>query len=210
MNPKAKTRTDVKRLAMIAMLAAVVIVLQAVGSVIKIGPFPINLALTPIIIGAALYGWKAGAILGAILGAYIFCAGLWIDGSMIPMVQYNFPASLILCIGKTTAAGALAGVLYRLIRQKNAFLATLIASIVTPITNTAIYAIGMMSIFSGFLGAAAQAKGHTNPIAFLFLVVIGVNFIIEFLLNTALATVITRIIAYYNKNIGNKRNAAGL
>lgn len=201
MNTHAKSHESVKRLTMIAMLAAVVIVLQAVGSVIKIGPFPINLALTPIIIGAALYGWKAGTILGTVLGVYIFCAGLWIDGSMIPMVQYNFFASLILCLGKTAAAGALAGLVFRLIEKKSAFRATLTASIITPITNTTIYALGMMSIFNGFLSEVAIANGSTNPISFLFLTVIGLNFIVELVLNTALATVITRIIDYYNRKV---------
>jgi len=208
MNTRNFSSDNVKRLTMIAMLAAVVVVLQAVGSVIKIGPFPINLALTPIIIGAALYGWKAGAILGTVLGVYIFCAGLWIDGSMVAMVQYNFFAAFVLCLGKTAAAGALAGLVFRLIEKKNAFVATLTASIVTPITNTAIYALGMMSIFNGFLGEIAAENGSTNPISFLFLAVIGVNFIIEFILNVSLATIITRIIDYYNRRMKGKNNAA--
>ena len=43
-------------MAMLAMLSAVIIVLQAISSFFRIGNFTINLALTPIIIGAAIYG----------------------------------------------------------------------------------------------------------------------------------------------------------
>ena len=86
-----------RQMAMLAMLSAVIIVLQALSSIIRFGPFAITLALTPIIIGAAIYGWKAGAILGFVFSAYVFCSGLWIDGSMVAMIQYSFFGTTILC-----------------------------------------------------------------------------------------------------------------
>ncbi len=193
---------------MIAMLAAVVIVLQVLSSFFRIGTFTINLALTPIIIGAAIYGWKAGTILGLVLGAYIFCSGLWINGSMVAMVQYSFWGSTILCLLKTAAAGAAAGVIYKALEKKSAILSTLLASIAAPVVNTGIFAVGMMTIMNGFLGEVAVANGSVNPISFLFLIMIGFNFTIEFIVNVALATVLTRIIDYYNKRMKGRNHAA--
>ena len=59
---------NTKALVGMGILTAIVIVLQFVASAIKFGPFSITLVLAPIIIGAALYGWKAGAWLGAVFG----------------------------------------------------------------------------------------------------------------------------------------------
>jgi uncharacterized membrane protein len=197
----SSTGQKTKKMAMLAMLSAVIIVLQALSSVVRLGPFTITLALTPIIIGAAIYGWKSGAFLGGVFSAYVFCSGLWIDGTLIPMVQFNFLATVALCFLKGIAAGAAAGLVYHALAEKKPFLASLAAGIVTPIVNTGLFAAGMMTIMNGFLSEVAVANGSTNPMSFLFLIMIGANFIVEFLVNVALATVITRIIAYYNKKI---------
>lgn len=39
------------------LLAAIVVVLQFVGSAIRLGPFSISMVLILIVLGAALYGW---------------------------------------------------------------------------------------------------------------------------------------------------------
>ena len=55
----------IKKMVGIALLMAVVVVLQLLGSFIKLGPVEVSLVLLPIVIGAAVYGPTAGAILGA-------------------------------------------------------------------------------------------------------------------------------------------------
>ena len=60
MRASEKTR----RLTGLALMTAIIVVLQVVASFVKFGPFTITLALAPILIGAALYGPKAGACLG--------------------------------------------------------------------------------------------------------------------------------------------------
>lgn len=59
MRASEKTR----RLTGLALMTAIIVVLQVVASFVKFGPFTITLALAPILIGAALYGPKAGACL---------------------------------------------------------------------------------------------------------------------------------------------------
>ena len=50
---------NVKKMVALALLAALVVVLQTVASGIKVGPIPITLTLVPIVIGAARSsGWS--------------------------------------------------------------------------------------------------------------------------------------------------------
>ncbi|MFR7743130.1 MAG: hypothetical protein ACLU3I_07465 [Acutalibacteraceae bacterium] len=51
-----KNHASVVRLTSLALLAALVVVLQTVASGIRIGPVPISLTLVPIVVGAILFG----------------------------------------------------------------------------------------------------------------------------------------------------------
>ena len=63
---KNKKHTSVVRLTSLALLAALVVVLQTIATGIKIGPVPISLTLVPIVVGAILFGPGAGAFLGGV------------------------------------------------------------------------------------------------------------------------------------------------
>ena len=62
-----------RQLAGMAIFTAIVVVLQLLGTFVRFGPFSISLVLVPIVIGAALYGAKAGAWLGFVFGVVV-CA----------------------------------------------------------------------------------------------------------------------------------------
>ena len=57
-------KNDIQSLVGTAIVSAVVVVLQLLGSFIKFGTFSVSLVLVPIVIGAALYGTKASTWLG--------------------------------------------------------------------------------------------------------------------------------------------------
>ena len=69
-NSNGKTR----RLAGLALFTAIVVVLQLLGSFIKVGPFAVSLVLIPIVVGAAVYGVKACAWLGFVFGVVVTIA----------------------------------------------------------------------------------------------------------------------------------------
>ena len=71
-----KNHASVVRLTSLALLAALVVVLQTVASGIRIGPVPISLTLVPIVVGAILFGPGAGAGLGAVFGIVCLIAGI--------------------------------------------------------------------------------------------------------------------------------------
>ena len=77
---KSKKHTSVVRLTSLALLAALVVVLQTVATGIKIGPVPISLTLVPIVVGAILFGPGAGAFLGGVFGVVCLIAGIALGG----------------------------------------------------------------------------------------------------------------------------------
>lgn len=187
------------KLTMLAFLTALVIVLQLLCTVIKFGPFSITLALTPIIIGAAIYGPRVGAFLGFIFSAVVYITGLiGMDGGFIlMMMDYSALGTTLLCLLKGTVAGFAAGICYRALARTPKALNAIVTSAVTPVVNTGLFALGMMTIFYGFL--SSNAADGQNPIGMLFLAWIGINFVVEFVVNIALATVLTHVVDYFDK-----------
>ena len=65
---KMKNREKILKMAEFALLAAIVIIFQLLGSFIKIGSTSINLVLIPVVIGSIVLGAGGGALLGLIGG----------------------------------------------------------------------------------------------------------------------------------------------
>lgn len=189
----------IHKLVGIALLIAVMIVLQFLGTIlpIRIGPVSISLVLIPIVIGAAVYGPSAGAILGAAFGviANIFCAnGMDAGGHMV------FQASPVLCVlvvmVKGICCGLAAGWAYKLIAPKNNYVAMLIAAIVCPVVNTGIFLIGMRLFFMDVLRVWA---GGSNVAGYVLTGIVLVNFLPELILNVAVSPASQRIIHVIQK-----------
>ena len=84
-------------------LAALVVVLQLLSSVIKIGTVSITLTLIPIVVGAAFYGPGAGAILGTVFGLVVYinsATGADTGGNLVFLANPFLCA--VVCIGKGT------------------------------------------------------------------------------------------------------------
>ena len=167
----------------IALLMAMVIVLQFVGSMIPPigGTVSISLVLIPIIIGAAVYGPGAGAILGATFAVVtlINCiTGADPGGAMV------FQANPIMCIlvvcGKSILCGLASGGIYALISKKNAYVAMLCAAIICPVVNTGVFVTCMLIFFKPVLSAWA---GGTDVITYVLTGLVLCNFVPEMILN---------------------------
>lgn len=183
------------RLTMLAILTALVVVLGSLGNFIKIGPFPISLTLCPIIVGAALCGPSAGALLGAVFGIVVVITGIlgW-DGGAAMILMGTHPFWLVVvCIVKTGAAGFLAGLVYRAFADKNPKTAVVAAGIVCPVVNTSIFVASMFIFWKDTLRAWA---GGSDVLTYAITGMVGVNFIIELAINLALASAVTLIIKY--------------
>ena len=107
---ESKSLKKTKVLVGMAIFTALVVVLQYMAGVIKIGPFSPSLVLIPMVIGAAVYGWKAGAWLGFVFSAVVLIACVTGQdvGGYLRWSTNPFATALIVLV-KGTAAGVLAG-----------------------------------------------------------------------------------------------------
>lgn len=187
-----------KTLLMVEMgiLTAIVIVLQALASSIRFGPFSITLVLAPIVIGAALGGWKAGAWLGFVFGVMVL-----LSGDANPFLAVSIPGTIITCIAKGMTAGALAGLVYRALEQKSQLFAVIAAAIVCPVANTGVFLLGCVVFFLDTIRSAGAASGYSNAGAYMLFGIVGLNFVVELAINLALSTTIVRVLEIIRKRI---------
>ena len=190
-----KNKLQIKRLVGVASLAALVAVLQLLSLFIKFGEFSITLALIPLVVGSILYGPKEGGVLGFVMGFIVLLT------NAEAFLVVNPLATVVLCLTKSTIAGVASGYIFKLLYKKNFVLAITLASIAAPIVNTGVFVIGCIMFFFPTL---KEWAGGSNTLQFLFITMIGINFIIEFIVNSLLSPAVTSIvkIATSNYNIG--------
>ncbi|MBQ6336068.1 MAG: ECF transporter S component [Ruminococcus sp.] len=185
-------KSNVYRLTGLAILTAIIIVLQIFTTFVKFGPFSITLALIPMVVGAAMYGVGAGAYLGAVLGVVvtIMCiTGGDVGGAMVWAANPFLCA--IMCVVKTAAAGCVAGLIYKALHKKNRLLAVILAAIASPIVNTGIFIIGMLIFFKDLLASWA---GGSDILTYIIIGLTGVNFLVELGTNVVLSPIVVKII----------------
>lgn len=175
----------IKRMTTIALLMAMVVVLQFISAAIPpVSGFTISLVLIPIVLGAAMYGPKAGALLGATFGTIVFinCVnGSDVGGQMV------FQANPVLCflvvMGKGILAGFASGAVYRLLRSKfSGYIAMMGAAIVCPVVNTGTFILCMLTLFNEVITAWAGSVG-ADMITYIFAFLLLLNFVPELIIN---------------------------
>lgn len=187
-NSNGKTR----RLAGLALFTAIVVVLQLLGSFIKVGPFSVSLVLIPIVVGAAVYGVSAGAWLGFAFGVVVTIAVVTgADAGGYIMFSARPVLTVLVCLIKGTAAGYVAGLLYRAIGKKHPLAGVIVAAAAAPVVNTGLFVLAMLLFYQPQLQAWAGDTAATYIVTGL----VGVNFLLELGVNLVLSPTITRLIA---------------
>jgi len=200
MSEQVKTMTapkenHVSTIVGLGVLTAIVIILQALALNIRFGVFSITLVLVPIIVGAALYGYKAGAWLGLVFGTIVL-----LTGDAAPFLAVNAPGTVFTVLAKGILAGLIAGLVYTAAAKKNALLAAILAGIVAPVVNTGIFLIGCRLFFYDTIQGWASAAGFENAAAYMFVGLAGVNFLVELVINLALAAAVVQIVKIAKKS----------
>ena len=194
---KQLKNAKIKRMVGVALLMAMVIVLQFVGSMIPPigGTVSISLVLIPIIIGAAVYGPGAGAILGmtfAVVTLINCITGADPGGAMV--FQANPAMCVLVVVGKSILCVLASGWVYALISKKNAYVGMLCAAIICPVVNTGVFVTCMLLFFKPVLSAWA---GGTDVITYVLTGLVLCNFVPEMILNMVFSPAghqITRIV----------------
>lgn len=194
--------TNISRMVQLAILLAIVIVLQCFLGSIVIGTTSFSVVLVPIVIGAIILGPAAGAFLGFAFGLVVLIYGITgQDGFTHLLFQAHPIFTAIICLGKGAAAGFGAGMVYKLLEKLNAFWASVAAAATAPILNTGLFILGSLTLVRGTLEANLATFGADNLVVFLVIGCAGINFIVEFCVNIILSPAIYRIVTVVKKKI---------
>jgi len=185
-----------ERLVGTALLAALVLLLQFFVS-IPLGAFTVTLTLVPIMLGAILYGPTAGALLGGVFGVAVSIQVITGAAGVMStqMLQMAPVVTIAVCILKGVLAGLGAGAVHKLLHRKNNTVAVLLSAISCPLINTGLFTAALFLFYYDLLVSYAAANALANAFAFVFVGVLGLNFVVEFLVNVLLVPVVLRIMA---------------
>lgn len=189
-NSRAEKK-QVRKLTLAAMLTAVVVVLALLGTVIRFGTFNVNLALVPIVIGAALLGVGYGAWFGFVNALVIL-----LSGDAAPFLAVNVFGTIVTVVAKGVLAGLLSGLVYRALAKLNKYAAVVAAALVCPLVNTGVFLIGCRIFFWETIGQWAAGSGTGSTFTYAIVGLVGVNFLLELALNVILAPAIARILGF--------------
>lgn len=196
------TRKNILHLVQLGLLSGLIILLQLYFVIPLPGSLTLSLVLVPIVVGAVLFGAGSGALLGGVFGVLV--AIMAVQGQLgvltNMMVTYNAVLTVLICVLKGVAAGWVAGLIPKAFR-KHTFAGILLAAAAAPIVNTGIFLLGMFTVFRGVMMdfAGQIGMGGTSALYFAVVVLVGVNFIIEFAANLILSPAIASIVKAVKK-----------
>ena len=191
-----RTSVETERLVLAAVLTAIVVIFQVLAIVTRavLPLFAINLVLIPIVIGAAIGGARVGAWLGFASGVAIL-----ISGDAAAFLTINIGGTILTVLAKGALSGFAAALVYKAVERKDRYLAVLSAAVVCPIVNTGVFVLGCLTFFMDTIRVWGEGLGYNNAFAYIFLGMIGINFIIELVLNVMLSPVAVRLLDIKDK-----------
>lgn len=194
-----KHYNSTRKMVICAILCAIIVVLQLLSYVIHIGTFNLSLVLIPIVMGGILLGPGYGALFGAVFGIVTVATsitGLDAGGSML--YAANPFMLFVLCISKGALAGFCSSGIYKLaVKCKaNEIVSTVLAAITAPVVNTGVFC-AITVLF--YMDVLKQWAGGTDILTYIFLGLIGINFIIELGLNIILCPMLKTTVKAFKK-----------
>lgn len=187
---KTRSSTNIKKLTYLAVMTAMVMILQLLGSaLIRLGLFSVSLVLIPIVMGAVVGGPLAGMWLGLVFGFTVL-----ISGDAAFFMGFDVFGTIVTVLLKGALCGLCAGLVFNLLDKVNRYLAVVVSAIVCPVVNTGVFVLGVFTFFMDDITKLATDSG-INTFAYIFLVLIGGNFIFELIVNIVLCPVVTRLLS---------------
>ena len=182
MQTRKDKRAKTEQLTLMALLTALVAVLSYLGGFIQIGGIAsVNLSLIPVVVGATIFGPASGAWLGL-----VSAIGVLLAPATAVFFEVTILGTVVVVIIQGVLSGFCAGLAYKLIEKLNRYVAVVVSAIVCPVVNTGIYIIGCFLFFADTVSSWASAKG-SSFVAYLFLSMVGLNFVFELLANILLS-----------------------
>ena len=182
-----------KQITGIAVLLALVIVLQTVLGSVSVGAVTLNFTLIPIVLGGILFGGVAGLILGFACGVVVLIQVMLGANPFYTLIWANDPlVTTLTCLVKSSVAGYLGGLVYSMLRKKQPIVAVFVASAIVPIVNTGLFIVGCLLMVDSV--HSLSAISGQNLLVFILVGLVTFNFFIELAINMIFAPAINRII----------------
>ncbi|MBQ8178541.1 MAG: ECF transporter S component [Clostridia bacterium] len=181
-------RLSTRTIALGAILTALVVVLQFLGQFIRFGPVAISLVLIPIVIGAATCGTRISTWLGFVFGVVV----LFSDAQAF--IAIDILGTIVTVLVKGVLCGLCAGLSYKFISKFNVYAAVAVAAFVCPVVNTGVFLACCSIFFMDTLTEWATSFGFSSTVDFMFLGLVGANFLFELATNIVLSPVVVRIL----------------
>lgn len=190
-----------KNVALLGILIGLVIVLQLFASAIPMFGVTLNFSLIPIALSGVMLGVLGGTIVGFVCGLVVFItmAVLGQEPSTAFLFQTNPFILTLMCIGKTTLAGAVSGLIYKFISKCKPEIAVWVSSLSIPVVNTGTYMLGMVLMKSSvaeFLNMTSSTAGIVFAVVF---GIIWLNFVLEIIINTIFTPAIYKVVKVIKK-----------
>lgn len=200
-----ENRTNVRWLTQLALLAAILLVMNYTPlGYLQLGPLSASLLTVPVAIGAMTMGPLAGAILGGIFGATSFIQMVEGKSAMgAALFSVNPFGAFVVSFVARVLEGLCAALIFNALRKampKKEKLCCVIGAICTPVLNT-VFFMGFLVLFfynCDYVQNLAQTLGATNAFMFIVLLV-GVQAVIEWLICGVVASAVTLPVRKYLK-----------
>ena len=187
-----------KNIVYLSILTALLVVLNLLSTVFRIIT-NVNLTLIPIVLGALMLGMRGGFILGLISGLMTFLFGVTGIDAFTNFLFVEHPVlTFLTCTVKITAAGLFGGLVYGLLKNKNKYVATFVASAIVPVVNTLIFILGALTMYDS-INVLALGEG-VGVMYFLIIICAGVNFLIELGINLLVAPAVHAVVNVLEKS----------
>lgn len=185
-----------RNIAVLGVLLAFVIVLQALGLTITLpGGTSMTFVLVPIVVGGMLLGAGAGAFLGLAFGIVTL-----FDPLTLTLINY-VPVTVVLTVLiKGVAAGVVPAMLFSLVSKRNRYAASFVAALSAPVANTGIFCLGCLMMQQALVQSVGTAF-------WAFMGLIAINFGIEVAINAVLAPAIYAVDSVLEKRFAVKKSA---
>ena len=200
---KQKGVSNARYIATLAVLTALVVILQIGLGSITIGGTSFSVVLVPIVLGSLMLGATAGGFLGFVFSLIVFIYGLTgVDVFTNVMINASLPLTMLICFAKGVLAGVVPALIFGATKERNVYLAVILAALSAPVINTGLF-VGGMLLFSGVYTQAMTAfytiDSSADYIYFVIMIIAGVNFLVEFAVNAILIPVIHTIVRLFEK-----------
>ena len=191
-----KKELDAYKIVELIILALTVVAFQILTSLGLFGLPPVAIAIVPITLGAVIYGFEGAILLGTVYGITSIITGLTFDQTYFgAFFDTNWIAVSVSFLLKGVAAGVIAALIFKGLKNINRYMAMAISSIAAPVVNTVV-----VLLTTPFYISTIEEVGAIKNYEFVDFVVNAIileGFLPELLVNILLVVLLMKPMMYF-------------